>query len=195
MIQPIFRGLAAGVASYDTAGAKPTDYNDFTGPVPHGFFRIPGILRGFFPRHKQRFTRKTVPAEIGCERIKAMTQSIIRRKILALVGTAVVLAVWGCVTSAQAEGIRHSTSGDLFYNYYVPPVGCGSVGAQLYPCPRPTPPLVGQTYITYQPLMPHEFLYPHARVYWTQHEDALPTRTSVRWRGSLVPHVYLNKSK
>ena len=46
----------------------------------------------------------------------------------------------------------------LFYNYYVPPVGCttcgsqGSSGAELYISPRPTPPLVGHTYITYQPL-------------------------------------------
>jgi len=111
-----------------------------------------------------------------------MTQSVFRGKILALVGTAVVLAVWGFVTPAQAQWIRHSTSGDLFYNYYVPPVGGGSVGAQMYPCPRPTPPLVGHTYITYQPLMPHEFLYKHARVYWTKHDDAPPTRTSVIWR-------------
>ena len=62
--------------------------------------------------------------------------------------------------------------------------GTGSVGAQLYPCPRPTPPLVGHTYVTYQPLMPHEFLYTHHRVYKTKHEDAPPTRTSVHWRGA-----------
>jgi hypothetical protein len=124
-----------------------------------------------------------------------MTQSSFREKILALVGTTVVLTLWGFVTPAQAEGIRHSTSGDLFYNYYAPPVGYGSVGAQMYPSPRPTPPLVGHTYITYQPLAPHEFLYPHSRVYWTKHDDAPPTRTSVRWRGSLVPHCYWNKSK
>ena len=59
---------------------------------------------------------------------------------------------------------------DLFYNYYVPPVVCpctgGAAGAELYPCPRPTPPLVGQTYITYQPLDPHEFLYRHHRSYY-----------------------------
>ncbi|HEX7446868.1 MAG TPA: hypothetical protein VF306_04940, partial [Pirellulales bacterium] len=33
---------------------------------------------------------------------------------------------------------------DLFYNYYVP--GYGAPPAQLYPSPRPTPPLVGHTY-------------------------------------------------
>ena len=41
---------------------------------------------------------------------------------------------------------------DLFYNYYVPPVSCcdrGAEGAELYVSPRPTPPLVGHTYITY----------------------------------------------
>jgi hypothetical protein len=121
-------------------------------------------------------------AEIGSERIKAMTQSYFRRKILALVGAVVVLAVWGAVSSAQADWIRHSTSGDMFYNYYVPSAGEQSVGAQLYLSPRPTPPLVGHTYITYQPLMPHEYLYKHHRVYWTKHNDAPPTRTSVRWR-------------
>jgi hypothetical protein len=111
-----------------------------------------------------------------------MTQSNFRGKILTLVGTAVVLAVLGTVATARADGVRHSTPGDLFYNYYVPPFGEESVGAGMYPCPRPTPPLVGHTYITYQPLMPHEFMYKHRRVYWTQHDDAPPTRTSVRWR-------------
>ena len=77
----------------------------------------------------------------------------------------------GTATLAQAEIIRHSTPGDVFYNEYVPPVGPGSVGAQLYPCPRPTPPMVGHTYITYQPLMPQEFLYRHHRTYMTRHED------------------------
>jgi hypothetical protein len=58
---------------------------------------------------------------------------------------------------------------DLFYNYYVPGVPCngyGAEGAQMYPCPRPTPPLVGHTFFTYQPLMPHEFLYKHHRCYY-----------------------------
>ena len=116
-----------------------------------------------------------------------MTRTILSGKNLALAGLAALLALWsfgpGAIGEARAEVIRHSTSGDLFYNYYVPPVGYGSVGAELYPCPRPTPPMVGHTYITYQPLMPSEFLYPHHRVYWTGHNDAPPTRTSVHWRG------------
>ena len=114
-----------------------------------------------------------------------MRQIFFRMFALAVAGTALLLAagIFGPNgTPANAEGFRHSTPGDLFYNYYVPPVGEGSVGAAMYPCPRPTPPLVGYTYITYQPLMPAEFLYQHHRYYTTQHADAPPTRTSVRWR-------------
>ncbi len=114
-----------------------------------------------------------------------MTRIIFHKKLLALLGAAVLAAVWcfgpGTTSQAQAELVRHSTSGDLFYNYYAPPAGEGGVSAKLYPCPRPTPPLVGHTFITYQPLLPHEMLYKHHRVYRTQHEDAARTRTSVRW--------------
>jgi len=104
-------------------------------------------------------------------------------KILTVVGAAVVLGiVFGMASPSDAALVRHSTAGDLFYNYYVPPVGYNSVGAKLYPCPRPTPEFVGHTNITYQPLMPHEFLYKHHRVYKTQHPDSMRTRTSVHWR-------------
>ena len=67
------------------------------------------------------------------------------------------------------------------YNYYVHPGAAGLVGAQLYVSPRPTPPLVGHTYITYPPLMPHEFLYQHHRVYETYNPGSGWTRTRVRW--------------
>ncbi len=114
-----------------------------------------------------------------------MNRIISRKQFLTLTGLAVLLAAWslcpGAMSRTEASLIRHSTSGDLFYNHYVPPVGEGSVGAKLYPCPRPTPPMVGHTYITYQPLMPSEFLYKHHRVYWTKHTDAPRTRTSVFW--------------
>ena len=53
---------------------------------------------------------------------------------------------------------------NLFYNFYVPPTG--GVGASLYLSPVPTPPHVGHTYITYQPLMPHEMMYPHHTRYY-----------------------------
>jgi hypothetical protein len=82
---------------------------------------------------------------------------------------------------AQAAA-RHRTAPDLFYNFYVPPGGCPGVPARLYLCPRPTPPLVGHTYVTYEPLMPHEFLYKHTRTYWRQNPGAGWTRTVVTWQ-------------
>lgn len=65
-------------------------------------------------------------------------------------------------------------------NYYVPPGTPAGTPAALYPSPRPVPPLVGRTYITYPPLAPHEFLYPHHRVY-VRDNGGSKTRTSVTW--------------
>jgi len=110
-----------------------------------------------------------------------MAENALRKNAIALLIAATLTMAWG-LSDAQAEVFRHSTSDDLFYNFYSPPVGCGSVGAELYPCPRPTPARVGHTYVTYQPLMPHEFLYKHHRCYVTKHTDAPCTWTSVRWR-------------
>jgi hypothetical protein len=69
----------------------------------------------------------------------------------------------------------------LFYNFYVGG-NCGSIPAAMYPTPMPTPPLVGHTYFTYQPLYPHEFMYAHKRVYHHHynHNRGL-TRTRVIW--------------
>lgn len=114
-----------------------------------------------------------------------MSQTISCKKkftAIANVAAAVALGMIGMASMANADLIRHSEPGDLSYNYYVPPTGPGTVGAQLYVCPRPTPPMVGHTYITYQPLMPHEFLYKHCRHYTTVHPDAPNTRTTVHWR-------------
>ncbi|MCS7236826.1 MAG: hypothetical protein NZ899_00980 [Thermoguttaceae bacterium] len=84
-------------------------------------------------------------------------------------------------SSASAQNVRQRTAGDLFYNYYVAP-GPDGIGVELYPAPRPAPPWVGHTYITYEPLMPHEFLYRHQRVYIRVHPDGRRTRTLVWWR-------------
>ena len=100
---------------------------------------------------------------------------------IALAAVTIVLGLDpGEVHQAQAAGGRHKSS-QLFYNFYVPPGAPGSVGAQLYLCPRPTPPLVGHTYITYEPLMPHEFLWRHYREYSRQHADGSCTKTMVMW--------------
>ncbi len=106
---------------------------------------------------------------------------MIRKFLPVMVALAAVSATW----SQCHAGGRHRTSPDVFHNYYVPPAGCGTTGAQLYLCPRPVPPVVGHTYITYQPLMPHEFLYPHHRTYVRRHPGGGCTTTSVMWTHDL----------
>jgi hypothetical protein len=74
---------------------------------------------------------------------------------------------------------------DLFYNYYA----SGNPPAQLYISPRPTPPLVGHTYITYQPLYPHEYMWHHDRTYYGYDGvHCLPVnRTKVCYKSGLLP--------
>ncbi len=70
---------------------------------------------------------------------------------------------------------------DLFYNFYVHGP-CGGYPAQMYVSPKPVPPHVGHTYITYQPLMPHEFMYKHHRTYHQYYDNGRGlTRTYVKW--------------
>jgi hypothetical protein len=69
----------------------------------------------------------------------------------------------------------------LAYNYYYPAPGTGQVPARLYLCPRPTPAHVGYTYITYQALAPHNFLYRHRAAYVSPYNGGV-TITTVRWR-------------
>jgi hypothetical protein len=89
-----------------------------------------------------------------------------------LLPAALLLVAWSFSNSHQAHA-QDGTANclypqygrpDLFYNYYAQPQ-CGGVGADMYPAPVPTPPLVGHTYYTYQPLMPHEYMYRHHRIY------------------------------
>ena len=74
------------------------------------------------------------------------------------------------------------TPARLFYNYYAPTQG-GGIPAGIYPAPRQVPLAVGHTYNTYQPLMPHEFMYRHYRAYHHYYNNGMGfTRTSVRYR-------------
>ena len=80
---------------------------------------------------------------------------------------------------------RNYADQDLFYNYYVGN-NCGGMGAELYLSPRPVPPFVGHTYITYQPLMPHEFMYTHGRTYHRYYNGGLGlTRAHVHYGHSI----------
>jgi len=85
-----------------------------------------------------------------------------------------------CRGASECRGPEHGNP-DLFYNFYVPPT-CGGVGARMYVAPVPVPAVVGHTYYTYQPLMPHEFLYRHQRRYHRYYNEGRGvTRTSVIW--------------
>lgn len=108
---------------------------------------------------------------------------MLRRILLVPIALLTLLVAWNLApdTARQAQaGWHRRTSPDLFYNYYVPPRGCSSVATQLYVSPRPTPPMVGHTYVTYQPLMPHEFLYKHHRTYWRKNPSGW-TRSLIVW--------------
>lgn len=80
---------------------------------------------------------------------------------------------------------------DLFYNYYVPG-GPGGVPTAMYLAPRPVPPLVGHTYFTYQPLLPHEYMYSHQRKYYRYYDCGTGlTRTRVRYlRTPILDHFF-----
>jgi hypothetical protein len=68
------------------------------------------------------------------------------------------------------------------YNYYYPTPGNDMMPARMYLCPRPIPLYVGYTYITYQGLAPHEFLYQHQRTYYRYHPGSGTTVTWITWR-------------
>jgi len=109
---------------------------------------------------------------------------MLRNVLPVTIALAVLMVAWSLVPAGtpEAQAAHRRSPNDMFYNYYVPPGWPAGVGAQLYLCPRPTPPLVGHTYITYQPLMPHEFLYKHHRKYWRKNPGAGWTRTSITWQ-------------
>jgi hypothetical protein len=94
----------------------------------------------------------------------------------------------GCRSCSNGEcQYRFYGQPDLFYNYYAWP-SCTGLGAELYVSPRPVPPHVGHTYITYQPLMPHEFMYHHHRTYHRYYDGGQGlNRTCVTYWPSILP--------
>jgi len=104
--------------------------------------------------------------------------------------TLIVCFVAGCWPSCQTvlarEGrwkqtISYQDKNDLFANYQVGPHPSGTA-AQMYVSPLPTPPYVGHTYTTYQPLMPHEYLNKHTRSHYAYAQGSGWTRSKVRYR-------------
>lgn len=104
----------------------------------------------------------------------------------AAVVTAVLVGTTLSSASHAIEGcwqrvISYQDKRDLFANYYVGPQPSGTA-ASMYPSPLPVPAHVGHTYVTYQPLMPHEFLYKHTRSHYAYTPGAGWYRSKVRWR-------------
>ena len=77
--------------------------------------------------------------------------------------------------------ISYQQQKDLFYNYYAQPGPFYNTAGAMYVSPLPVPPSVGHTYVTYQPFMPHEYLYQHNRSYYTYNQGDGWTRTNVRY--------------
>lgn len=120
------------------------------------------------------------------------------KRTRSILGAAFVAAALAAVSSdLRAQEVPYSEAGvvagvygcqpweygnpDLFYNFYVPN-NCGGVPAQLYLAPRPVPAHVGHTYYTYQPLLPHEFMYPHYRTYRNYYDGGRGvTRAKAVW--------------
>lgn len=110
---------------------------------------------------------------------------------------AVFLAVGLSPTVGQAvEGkwkriISYQDKRDLFYNFYEGPQPSGTA-AQMHISPLPVPAHVGHTYTTYQPWMPHEYMYKHVRSHYAYHPGAGWTRAKVRYgtRGLKLQDVF-----
>ncbi len=110
------------------------------------------------------------------------------RKLFFLTACAVAMVgFWQATQTASAAGrrakrtISYQNKNDLFYNDHVGPCPCGTAAA-MYISPLPVPVNVGHTYTTYQPLVPHEYLYQHTRSHYSHVPGAGWTRTKVRYR-------------
>lgn len=100
-----------------------------------------------------------------------------------------------CLAAANAHAQYYGPPGwtSPEPNYYAMPAGPEGLTAAMYPCPRPTPPLTGQTLITYGPLAPQQFMYLHYNFYDTCNGNGSWTTTSVLYghRFHVWPHPTL----
>ena len=111
---------------------------------------------------------------------------MVRRIVCCTALAAILAGAWPCCRAVAVEGawrrvISYQDKRDLFANYYVGPYPSGTA-AQMYISPLPVPANVGHTYTTYQPLMPHEYLYRHTRSHYAHEPGAGWYRSKVRYR-------------
>jgi hypothetical protein len=112
------------------------------------------------------------------------------RAALATIAAAICLAA-GNTAHAQYYGPPGWTSPEP--NYYAAPTGEDGLTAAMYPCPRPTPPLTGQTLITYGPLAPQQMMNVHWNRYVTDNGCGNYTTTSILYghHYHILPHPTL----
>lgn len=80
---------------------------------------------------------------------------------------------------------------DLFYNYYAPQGSSEGVPTDMYASPQDTPYPAIQTYYTYQPWLPHEYLYNHNRTYTRYYSGGMGRNTTrVTWGGSPIQRTH-----
>lgn len=99
----------------------------------------------------------------------------------AVLSTVVVAPSASAVEGAWKRTISYQNKQDLFANYYEGPNPSGTATA-MYVSPRPVPVHVGHTYTTYQPWMPHEYLYRHTRSHYAHHPGCGWSRAKIRYR-------------
>ncbi len=118
-----------------------------------------------------------------------MSQSTVRAALAAIV--AAICFAAGNTAHAQYYGPPGWASPEP--NYYAAPAGQEGLTAAMYPCPRPTPPLTGQTVITYDPLAPQQMMYLHWNHYVNDGGCDQWTTTSVLYghHFHVLPHPTL----
>lgn len=106
-----------------------------------------------------------------------------------ILSAATIVAASCFASSAMAQDYV-SVGQTLFANQYTQGY-TNQATAQMYVSPVPVPAWVGHTYITYEPLYPHEFMYRHTKRYHSYydggrgldstrvHYSTSPVRTSV----------------
>jgi len=99
----------------------------------------------------------------------------------AVLSSAAMAPSASAVEGAWKRTISYQNKQDLFANYYEGPNPSGNA-VEMYVSPRPVPIHVGHTYTTYQPYMPHEYMYRHTRSNYAYQCGAGWSRSKVRYR-------------
>ncbi len=110
----------------------------------------------------------------------------------AVISSAATAPIASAVEGAWRRTISYQNKQDLFADYYEGPNPSGTA-VGMYVSPQPVPIHVGHTYTTYQPYMPHEYMYRHTRSHYAYQPGAGWSRAKVRYRtrGLWLDHWWL----